>query len=168
MRHDEADARDDDQGERGAGGGDEGEVVDGEEGVGAVADEADDGVGARGADDAQKGHGDGEQALGRGDDVKMAVWDVEGGADDGSVVGVAEEGARVGDNGDADESDDGGGELGAGECLAQEDVAGPGGDEGDEKAEDGGFCEGQIVDRVWGGLVTIPVYICRERYRYIV
>lgn len=46
----------------------------------------------------------------------------------------------MGDDDYAEEGDDGGGELGAGEGLGEEDVAGPGCYERDEEAEDGCFC----------------------------
>lgn len=66
----------------------------------------------------------------------------DGGAD------ITKEKGWVGDDDDADEGNESGGKLCAGEDLAEEDVAGPSGDEGDKEAEDGGFGEGEIVDRV--------------------
>lgn len=54
----------------------------------------------------------------------------------------------MGNDDDADEGDESGGQLCAGEDLAEEDVAGPRGDEGDKEAEDGGFGEGEVMNRV--------------------
>lgn len=138
MRHDEAYARDGEEGGAGPDGGDEGEVVDAHERVGPVADDPDGGVGAGRAEDADQGDDDGHHAL-RGRDLVQVAWAGGGGGGAGVnvVVDPAEDALRVGDEDDADQGHEAGGELLAGERLAEEDGACPGRDYGDEEAEDG-------------------------------